>query len=862
MLLSRLCRQVGYEMYEMDISDRNLLLRELKEQFEQERFDELGEFLLDYVAQRLIDDDADTRDLREAQEWTALAYTKPDEAARELVQRLSEMVQQEDGGEVLRLASLVEIYTEPLLEAGFEPLLMYTNGIKNFVRENYEDAAEQLNKLFGEADYIEIAGIYVTPPVELELSSEPKPVIEEEQEINLSLEDIDVLVQEVRAKVRPLIEMQYNTMRVLDMTQPIALTREEGIYTNVNVLENVTGCKLISISELMQNSEQDDFGRFGLNRVAEMRVPGLEAVERYSKLMVLGKPGSGKTTFLKYLAMQCIDGKFQTNRVPLFITLKDFAEVSKKPDILGFIAQQFSSCEVLDATVKAEQLLRQGKALVLLDGLDEVRQEDTERVLQQIQDFSDQFYSNQFVITCRVAAKEYTFERFTDVEIADFNEKQIAIFAQNWFRLNGTVKAERFIQKLNENKPIQELASSPLLLTLLCLVFEEIGDFPTNIAELYQEGISTLLKKWDAKRNIKRDIVYKNLSLQRKEDLLSQIALTTFEKGNYFFKNIELEKYIAEYIGLLPDSKTNFRKNDSNIILKSIEAQHGILLERAKGIYSFSHITFHEFFAAKAIVFQYEKKGLQSLVTHITERRWQQVFLMVAQMLRRADDMLLLMKYQIDSLVRNDEKLQRFMIWLNNQCKLFNIPYKASAIRAEYFALSINPEQQIENNFFLGKRLHNLTLYIDSQFLSTQFITIDYALIFALSFNENISQGKALYSAIEYALDNISESELKQLLLSFKNQLPNIEKNSFQDWWQANGKVWIEELRNVIVKYRNIGHDWQFSNQQQEKLKKYYDANKLLVYCLNSDCYLSRAVHQEIEDSLFLPITEIEGRRG
>ncbi len=76
-LLSRLCRQVGYEMYEMDIPVRNLLLKELKEQFGQERLDELAAFLLDYVAQRLTDDDPDTQDLREAQEWTALAYTKP-----------------------------------------------------------------------------------------------------------------------------------------------------------------------------------------------------------------------------------------------------------------------------------------------------------------------------------------------------------------------------------------------------------------------------------------------------------------------------------------------------------------------------------------------------------------------------------------------------------------------------------------------------------------------------------------------------------------------------------------------------------------------------------------------------------------
>ena len=147
-LLSRLCRQVGYEMYEMDITDRNLLLRELKEQFGQKRFDELGEFLLDYVAQRLTEDDADTRDLAEAQEWTVLAYTKPDEAARELAQALSRRVKHKDMGEVLRFTSLIETFAEPLKEAGFEPLLIYNSGMKSFARGDFDGAiAIQIEKL-------------------------------------------------------------------------------------------------------------------------------------------------------------------------------------------------------------------------------------------------------------------------------------------------------------------------------------------------------------------------------------------------------------------------------------------------------------------------------------------------------------------------------------------------------------------------------------------------------------------------------------------------------------------------------------------------------------------------------------------
>ncbi|MFM6003302.1 MAG: NACHT domain-containing protein, partial [Sphaerospermopsis kisseleviana] len=166
------------------------------------------------------------------------------------------------------------------------------------------------------------------------------------------------------------------------------------------------------------------------------------------------------------------------------------------------------------------------------------------------------FQQNQFVMTCRIAAKEYTFEKFTEVEVADFNQEQIVSFATNWFR-NKPVKTENFIQHIKDNKPIQELVSSPLLLTLICLVFEESGEFPVNCYELYKEGLDALLKKWDAKRGIQRDQIYKKLSVQCKEDLLTKIAVTTFEKSEYFFKQRAAEQYIIEYIRNLPNASND-----------------------------------------------------------------------------------------------------------------------------------------------------------------------------------------------------------------------------------------------------------------------------------------------------------------
>ncbi len=165
-LLSRLCRQVGYEMYEMDIAVRNLLLKELKEQFGQERLDKLADFLMDYVAQRLNDDDPDIQDLAQAQEWTALAYTRPTEVASELTVALNSRVKQQNMAEVFRLTSLVETFAEPLVESGFEPLLVYSRGIGSFVRGDLEGAKAQFSHL--RAWERRIAGVSIDIPTDEE----------------------------------------------------------------------------------------------------------------------------------------------------------------------------------------------------------------------------------------------------------------------------------------------------------------------------------------------------------------------------------------------------------------------------------------------------------------------------------------------------------------------------------------------------------------------------------------------------------------------------------------------------------------------------------------------------------------------
>jgi len=400
------------------------------------------------------------------------------------------------------------------------------------------------------------------------------------------------------------------------------------------------------------NPDADNFDRFGLSKVCQKRVSGLKAVTEHSKLMVLGKPGAGKTTFLKHIAIECNKGKFQGNRVPIFIPLKIFAEDSRGAGdfgVLQYIHQEFASCGLVEQ-LETEAVLRQGRGLILLDGLDEVPEEYSDKVIKQIRWFAQNYFKNQFIITCRIAAHNYRFKdvAFTDVEVADFNFKQIEEFAKNWFvafskdnQDEGLALASQFIEKLNrsENQRIRELAVTPILLNLTCLVFQAKGDFPSKRSKLYEQGLDILLERWAEAKGIQWDEVYRDLDVAHKKELLSQVAAITFERSDYFFEQDKIQGCIADYLRTLPNAITDRAtlQRDSEAVLKAIEVQHGLLVERARGIYSFSHLTFQEYFTARYFVESPSSQALENLSNHITEKRWREVFLLTTEMLPNAE---------------------------------------------------------------------------------------------------------------------------------------------------------------------------------------------------------------------------------
>jgi len=449
---------------------------------------------------------------------------------------------------------------------------------------------------------------------------------------------------------------RYNFIRVFGMSEPIPL---RNLYVRTNILEKVSYYKKVSLEELEEAFDQDKRS-FGTTKETRS---GIEVLNELQHYIVLGKPGAGKTTYLKYLALHSIDkdADIRYRKIPIFITLKELSD--KQISLMEYITEHFDLSGLSEAKPFIEQILKNGKCLLLLDGLDEVDEERKNTIIQEIIDYSDKYDGNQFVISCRIAAYNHWFQRFHDVEMADFNEEQIEQFVINWFTAKGEPETGvECFEKMKGNKSLLDMASTPLLLVLLCIAFDENYDFQTNRAELYGEAIQALLKKWDSTRRIKRKEIYRNLTPNRKEQLFSIIAMATFNRGQYFIPELELLDFIQKYIFHLPGAEEDSISIDAEGVLTEMIAQHGIIIPRAKRVYSFAHLTFQEYFTAKFIVENQDTGTLKNLVAeHLGDEKWLEVFLLTTSMLPRADAFFKLMQEDINQTIKKDKALIEFL---------------------------------------------------------------------------------------------------------------------------------------------------------------------------------------------------------
>lgn len=633
----------------------------------------------------------------------------------------------------------------------------------------------------------------------------------------------DVVREATEQYVKGLFE-RFGEVKVLGMNRPVPLL---SLYVRANILEKISakaGAKLDELEEFF------DFDRRVFGKKVATK-DGEEIANNQQRFIVLGKPGAGKTTFLKYLALAMLhkNSIIKNRRLPIFITLRYWAD--KKCRLIPYITDQFETYGFKQTGPLVENLLKQGKCLVLFDGLDEVSQEvNLDKIISDIRDFTDKYSNNQYVISCRVAAYNYWFERFTDVEMADFNEEQIEGFVRNWFLEEPNI-ADECIKRLKASPQLNELSSIPLLITLLCISYNANNDFPNNRAELYEEAIGALLRHWDSSRRIRRDSPdpYNQLTIKQKENMFARIAFGTFSENRYFIREQELTKMIGNFIGNLPAFNAENLEVDSSEVLRAIEAQHGIFVERAKYIHSFAHLTFQEYFTAKFIIDNdnSRNKTLEKLVKeHLYDFKWKEVFLLVASMLPDADELLLLM------LRRNRELLKTPL--LKN---LVDFGQNALLPGGNHYSTETRKVIAI---YWALARAGALTSSIDQvrEFVRFRALDLDLAL------------ARAGDLARYLALNNDRAFELA---LSRDRELVRARANALSINLARTLNLDLDCGANLILDLVN-----RQSLQFVEKISAFLQANLLISQCLSAAAYLSKSTREYVLSMMLAPLTEEE----
>ncbi|MCG6137739.1 MAG: NACHT domain-containing NTPase [Nostoc sp. LLA-1] len=675
--------------------------------------------------------------------------------------------------------------------------------------------------------------------------------------------DVDALVQKLRFANYDKIQAQCGTLQLLDIARPIDLNH---LYIDVNILEEIPSKRWLKIIDL-QKLDSHKFDGFDLTKSPQPYIKGTEAITKYEKLILLGKPGSGKTTFLQAIAISCNQGCFRPDYLPIFLSLKDFNEDIRGQNQISLFHYLYEYFMILGfAEADIARVFYSGRALILLDGLDEINDADAKKIIHKIRKFTEKYYKNQIIITCRTSAQHYNLQKFTEIEIADFTESQIATFAEKWFLVvanhavaEAPILAMKLMQKvkLPKNLPILQLATIPIFLNLICLIFKSAEDFPDNLSEICKKALDILLVQWDEARGIKRDQIYQGFSLVHKIKLLNYIAAASFIQENYFLSETKIRQLIAEYLRHLPNGTTDadVLELESAAVLKAIASQNGLLIESARGIYSFSHLIFHEYFTAREIVTNINCQGCPELINHFSEKRWRQVFLLTVEMLQSADNLLWVIKQKIDILATTNAKLHNFLDWVYQKSSAVNTKYHSASVRAFYFTIALPPEHPLACN-------QDLPIALDHQLAGTLAIdlALDLALIHALTVSLSISVELFFtrFSALSLALDLrhllVNQLSLQKSLQDINEQLPSPVqgREALKIWWQAHGKVWVEKLRILIIETRQIGHDWQFSPQEWQYIQAYWDANKLLLDCLYHANNVTPQMRELIEKNLFL----------
>jgi|GEM_PF-3406331 energy-coupling factor transporter ATP-binding protein EcfA2 len=397
---------------------------------------------------------------------------------------------------------------------------------------------------------------------------------------------------------------------------------------------------------LKLRSEIDSYdGRFVYKekeREENIKIIDFEDLLKYDRCVVLGDPGSGKTTLLKKLAHSV------RNPIPIYIRISEYSEKrDKHNDLFDYIISNSKYGKLF------EWALVNGKALVLLDGLDEVIDTSIRmKIAEDIRKFVASYSGNKFIVTSRIVGYDVVrLSGFEHYVVIPFGEEEIRRFAKRWYRAiaetsdrnfeEAEKNAEKLVESILKSESIKRLATNPLLLTIIALIHYRGKRLPNRRVELYQVCVETLLEHWVLQRLPSDDY------LKDKDELIEVLSPIAFRIHSTSPSGLIDEDTLIE---LMVDVMVNrlgynekIAKKEAKEFKKYVEEECGLFLEKGrdenlKSLYGFLHLSFQEYLASLEFIRRW-KMGKLRLKDYVFDPRWIEIVrLAVAELGTRKGD--------------------------------------------------------------------------------------------------------------------------------------------------------------------------------------------------------------------------------